>query len=201
MKITYPFDITVYDLRNRGWLLACWLISQLLDVILCLQLFSFDSRSEADHYARIGLLFLLIMNLILLKGVSLYLFFTRRKTRKNGYIQFQEEAILHINRVDHLSRLQVILRLAHVEDPRKKQYHVFDRYLIKQVKRLSKDRHGNLVIEGVIEQSLINEFLEISSEFDWQGPTTQIITRHTIPAYYENMAEIEKRIHCIQRDP
>ena len=201
MNNRYPFDLKTYNRRNQGWLLACWLVSLLLDVILCIQFFSFDGRSEADHYGRIAMLFLLLMNQSLLKGISTWVFLRRRKARKNGLIEFQDECILHLDRVELLSRLQVILRLGHVEDPQKTQYHIYDHYLVRQVDRLSKDRRGNLVIEGVIEQSLINEFLEISSEFDWQGPATQIIIRHTIPAYYENMAEIEKRILSIQRDP
>lgn len=114
----------------------------------------------------------------------------------HGRLRFAQNKLIHVDRVDSQSRLQVLLRIGHVDDRQKQHYQITDQYLIQKITNLYRDKRGNLHIEGVIEQQLINEFLEISAEFDNVEPTTQILRQHTIPAYYEDMEEVEARIQA-----
>ncbi len=204
MNRQYSFDPSAYRKRNLPWLSVVWVISLLLDVIIVWTLITLKqsaaNNSQALVYGSIALIFLLFMNTLLIKGVGIYIYFQRKKERTQGTVTILENSVSHIEKVTRYSRLQVRLRLGILFNNEKEFYDIQDRYHILEIEGVKKDSFGNLHITGKIEMQLINEFLDNSPDLDWDSSQKVILSKHTIPAFYENMDELYIQMKAISKN-
>lgn len=194
MSRQYFFNPAAYQKRNLPRLILLGLFSISIDLILAWNLYVLNQTviidTQALAYGRIGIWFLLLLNTILFKGVGVYSYLQQKKERTQGTVTVLENCALHVDKVKRYSRLQVRLRLGTLLNKEKEYYEVEDRYKILEIAGVKKDRFGNLQITGKIEMQLINEFLESNPELDFDSSQKVIHTKHSIPAYYENMDEL-----------
>ena len=145
-------------------------------------------------YSKDAIVFLIILNNLLLKLITLWIWWFNKLLHRNGNIEFIHDIVVHKDKVTRLSRFQARLRLVSLADENKTKFFVVDQYRILKVHQVNKNRWGDLLISGRIERQWVDEVLELSSDLDWNSDEKTIMSIHRIPNYYENMDDLEQNL-------
>lgn len=186
---TYEFDAAAYRRIRLPWLLLVLLLSLAVDGIL-ISIWQTGVSPNAKVYWDIGFSFLCFINLLFVKGVTLYKYLHVKKLRSRSYVRLEKKQVVHYLLRARMSHWQVeAAKETKFASDGKEEYISADNIFIRQVKNIKRRPNGSILIEGTIESESINEgWEEYSSEYGKAFIKT--IKRHTIPAYYEGMDEI-----------
>lgn len=150
-------------------------------------------------YWNVGFAFLCIINLLFVKGVTLYKYLQVKKLRTRSYVRLEKNEVVHYLLNSILSHRQVEA----AKDTRffangKQEYISADTFYIRHVKNIRRKQDGSIVIDGIIERESLNDGWEEYS-FEYGKAFIKTIARHTIPAYYDDMDEIFQALSSLCR--
>lgn len=186
---TYKFVAAAYRRIRLPWLLVVLFLSLAVDTIL-ICIWRTGVSPHAKFYWDIAFAFLCFINLLFVKGLSLYKYLNVKKMRSQSYVRLEKDAVVHYLLRTRMSHWQVeAAKETRLALDGKAEYISADTVFIRHAKNLKRRSNGSIVIEGTIESESLNEGWEECSSEDGKA-FKKMIKQHTIPAYYEEMDEI-----------
>lgn len=201
MKQVCSFDPAAYLRIRLPWLFAVLLASLALDGVLLFGWIGDEpATAEAQYALNIGLSFLALVNLAVLKAWPLHRFWRTRRQRARSEVRIEADRVVHYLFHSSMTGRQVAsAREGLVSAYGRDEYVSADTISVLQVRRIVRRRNGSLMIDGRMECESVNEGWEESSE-EREGPISKPLRRHVIPAYYEQMPLITEALCRLKAD-
>ena len=202
MTDRYPFNPVSYRRINLPWICGILILSVLMDLTILFIIINglpIQASSEPDAHRMwiIGILFILLVNELFLKGGSIYYFFSKKRFLQSGFVETNQKEVLHCEQQTWMTSKQVKRVLSYVPDQTKQSYETTLRFYIERVDKVIINKRGCLFIEGKIKRCQFDEFLEI--EMGCDALKVDWLEQHKIPAYYDGMNHIYQQLEFLRR--
>lgn len=149
------------------------------------------AEPENIHTWQAVMLFFIMINTLVFTAGSIYYYFSRKRNYQNGYIKIDQQAgIEHCLEKSRMTRNEVKRLLGYGVDEDKQFYEIEEIYFLVDIQQVTKNRFGSLLVTGKINLEVLDEQIALEMGTNGQGKFRH--TRHSIPAYYEEMIEIQK---------
>ncbi len=191
----HDFDPTAYRRIYLPRLFLCFLPSLALDALLLSLYRQGFPNPQAAMVGQAGLLFLMLLNQAAFKGVPIARYFRIKRLRRLSFVLVAEGEIIHhvVTVVFARWRMAAAVDTSLPEDG-KKEYLCTDTYHIRRVESLTRKASGTLTVQGSVQVESVSAFAQIEDSGPNAGFYRKELTHHTIPGYYERMAEIQRAL-------
>ena len=153
MTDRYHFNPVSYRRINQPWICSVLILSVFMDLLILLFFINglptqASSNPDAHRMWINGLLFLLLINELFLKGGSVYYYFSKKGFLQSGYVEINQNEVIHCEQQIYMTPKQVKRVLSYVPDQTKQSYETTLRFHIEQVDKVTINKRGCLCIEG-----------------------------------------------------
>lgn len=192
MNTKFLFRADVYRKLFIPLVLISFIFSIVIDLILCWNMFVDIPESVLTHRVPeymwiLPQSFLIVINTLILPVYCLYRYLKIKKLRIESYVEIKNCEICHFVLEDIMSQgmVKTSLEGKWLSDETKEFYLTYSSYHIISVERLKKRKNGGIDIEGTIKITFHSDYLK---EEDINNcDIEKVVSKHRIPAYYENM--------------
>ena len=141
-------------------------------------------------------IFLLLANEGLFKGISLSWYFNRRKLAQRSYLEIKPDGVCFVETASRMTHrmLQQAAGGTLLEKDVKKEYFLTFTYHIRSIDSIIKRRDGSLIITGKLDRESFNEAQSMLHGTNQEGNKIQTVDQCVIPAYFEDMDQIESKL-------
>ncbi len=197
MSKKYLFDRNLFIKNQSPIHVALFLISLFIDLLLVWNLTfglpkNVSASTEGIFYWKIGLGFLIIINVLTLKIWNVYTFYKKMTRLQTGFVEILENEIIHCEEKRDITSDRVKFEQGYVRDESQKNYEFILIYRICEVTKYEKTKSGKLTVFGKIEMDCLDEPLGL--ELGIEDHTITHVNSHLIPAYYEGMDKIQFKL-------
>ena len=197
-----PFSADAYRLYWQPVIRVIYGISGIVNLILIWQMF-FDlpvgvQSQEIPATMWYGpLFFLMLINTAGLAGYGAYRFYKFQKLGELSHVTLADGAVVHYIQEPFMS--DEVARMAAEGNWRgvdsQEYYAAYLKFRITQVTKLSRSRRGAILLEGVIERTYHDEYLQIE---EGNGYTVMTVYKHKIPSYFKDMDAIYNALKSLE---
>ncbi len=198
----HAFSLQAWRRMYLPWLFFVLVLSLTLDGLL-LHFYS-SGLSFVNAYAqsmgRIGLLFLALVNLALMKALPIHRYLYRKALLQKSHVQTGCGVIIHYVQDSSMPRWKVE-SATEMRLPKngKTEYLTYNVFIISAVRQLRRKAGGRLCVLGTIDHKYVNEYEpETYGDNDTEAHHFTRKT-HVIPGYYAQMEEVERALEGMKR--
>ncbi len=194
MEKTFEFDPAAYRRLSMRWLLPVLAASLVLDALIAASWLAYTPGPSRQYFVNIGMGFLCLLNQGI-KAAAITRYIHVKKRLAKCYLQTNGNQLVHYQFIAGVPRWRQASAAETILPRNSQKYFEWSETLyLKNVESLGLKRNGSIEVLGT-------NISKYSPDYNYDGVSQRTVTRHVIPACYNDMTGLYAALAALSNKP